>query len=195
MKLFKKKYESFSDEELMNFLSKGYKSAFDEIYLRYASLMKAYFFRLLWKDKEKAEDFVHDLFAKIITKPTSFDTSRSFKTWIYSVANNMVKNEYKKQSVRGPIHSDFTPEIHVLNEEDVNEATHYQEFGRELSIAMSNLDQKHRIVFEMRHHDGLSIKEIAEIIDEKEGTIKSRLFYATKQLAENLKEYAPNLNR
>jgi RNA polymerase sigma-70 factor (ECF subfamily) len=41
--------------------------------------------------------------------------------------------------------------------------------------------------------DGLSIKEIAEIVQANEGTVKSRLFYATKQLAEKLKEFNPVL--
>jgi RNA polymerase sigma-70 factor (ECF subfamily) len=50
-------------------------------------------------------------------------------------------------------------------------------------------------VFSLRHEDGLSIKEIAEILDLNEGTVKSRLFYATKQLADLLKEFNPMMNR
>ena len=52
-----------------------------------------------------------------------------------------------------------------------------------------------KLSFELRHFDGLSIKEIAEILEANEGTIKSRLFYATKYLAEGLKEFNPALNR
>ena len=62
-------------------------------------------------------------------------------------------------------------------------------------LNMGELDHKHREVFEMRHIQGLSIKEIAEILDISDGTVKSRLFYATKNLAEKLKEYNPVLNR
>jgi len=46
-------------------------------------------------------------------------------------------------------------------------------------------------VSKIRHFDGLSIKEIAEVLNANEGTIKSRLFYATKYLAEGLKEFNP----
>ena len=67
-------YKKFSDEELMTYLGNGDKLAFDELYARYSKIMCAYFKRLLWNDQEKAEDFVHDLFAKIIQKTEAFDT-------------------------------------------------------------------------------------------------------------------------
>jgi RNA polymerase sigma-70 factor (ECF subfamily) len=58
-------------------------------------------------------------------------------------------------------------------------------------LSLDELDEKHAVVFKMRHLDGLSIKEIAEIIEINEGTVKSRLFNATKKMAENLKEFNP----
>ena len=100
MRLIKPRYQEMTDESLMIAVSKGDQRAFDEIYQRYSSPLLGFFIRMLWKDREKAEDFVHDIFAKIIRKPELFDPKRSFKTWVYSVANNMCKNEYKKQEVR-----------------------------------------------------------------------------------------------
>lgn len=196
MRLVGKTYATKSDEELMNLLSKGDKPAFDEIYFRYAKIMKAYFKRLLWKDDEKAEDFTHDLFAKIIQKPESFDASRSFKTWFYSVANNMCKNEYKKQEVRKNTRNGLD-ELHVVRDSVTNVLNEVQDqfFAQSFEKELENLEQKHREVFELRHFDGLSIKEIADILQANEGTIKSRLFYATKYLAEGLKEFNPTLNR
>ena len=58
-----------------------------------------------------------------------------------------------------------------------------------------DLDEKHKEVFSLRHLDGLSIKEIAEVLEISDGTVKSRLFYATKYLSESLKEFNPTLNR
>ena len=63
------------------------------------------------------------------------------------------------------------------------------QFGEALEKQLNKLDKKHREVFTLRHIDGLSIKEIAEIIQINEGTVKSRIFYATKQLASRLSEY------
>jgi RNA polymerase sigma-70 factor (ECF subfamily) len=196
MQILRKKYNSYSDEDLMKLLSKGDKQAFDEIYLRYAKPMFGYFKRLLWNDAEKAEDFVHDLFAKIIQKPESFDLERSFKTWFYSVANNMCKNEYKKQEVRKNTSYTIDPNF-VAKDENVNVMNQVQDsfFGEAFDIQLNNMDAKHSEVFKLRHFDGLSIKEIAEVLNANEGTIKSRLFYATKYLAESLKEFNPLLNK
>lgn len=100
MRLIRPQYKTLSDEDLMIAVGKGDQRAFDEIYNRYSGPLLGYFMRMLWKDREKAEDFMHDIFAKIVRKPELFDPKRKFKTWVYSVANNMCKNEYKKQEVR-----------------------------------------------------------------------------------------------
>lgn len=192
----RKKYQEFSDEELMAYLSKGDKNAFDEIYKRYSRLLFSYFKRMLWNDAEKAEDFVHDLFAKIIQKPESFDAERSFKTWFYSVANNMCKNEYKKHEVRRNSNYSIEDTYHLKDDSrNVMNEVQDQFFSTAFKKEINKLDPKHREVFQLRHFDGLSIKEIADALDVNEGTIKSRLFYATKYLAEQLKEFNPLINR
>ena len=66
MRLIKPQYKTITDEALMISISKGDKRAFDELYKRYSQQLVGYFFRMLWKDREKAEDFMHDIFAKII---------------------------------------------------------------------------------------------------------------------------------
>ncbi|MEY4521944.1 MAG: hypothetical protein RIT10_1129 [Bacteroidota bacterium] len=192
MRLFRPKYTEFSDEQLMLQLSVGQKGAFDELYKRYASLMLSYFNRMLWRDREKAEDFMHDLFAKIIKDPTVFDPTKNFKTWFYSVANNMCKNEYKKMEVRKGT-SNGLDQHYTLSDQSSNvfNEVHDQFFSQAFELSLDELDEKHAVVFKMRHLDGLSIKEIAEIIEINEGTVKSRLFNATKKMAENLKEFNP----
>jgi RNA polymerase sigma-70 factor (ECF subfamily) len=57
------------------------------------------------------------------------------------------------------------------------------------------LDQKHSEAFKLRHIEGLSIKEIAQVLEISEGTVKSRLFYATKYLAASLKDFNPVMNK
>jgi len=192
MRLVKPQYSSMTDEALMQAISKGEKRAFDELYARYSKPLLTYFMRMLWKDREKAEDFVHDLFAKIIQKPEYFDPARTFKTWMYSVANNMCKNEYKKQEVRKNTSNGVEnhcavsdPSINVLGEVQDNQ------FKEVFTQRMSELDEKHSEAFHLRHVEGLSIKEIAEVLELNEGTVKSRVFYAIKYLAEGLKEFNP----
>ncbi len=196
MRLFRPSYKEYTDEVLMQKIASGDQRAFNDLYERYATPLLNYFFRMLWKDREKAEDFVHDLFAKIIQKPESFDTARTFKTWIYSVANNMCKNEYKRQQVRSGTTNGLEA-YSAIADENVNalQQTHHSLFGEEFQAKLNELDEKHREAFVFRHMEGLSIKEIAEILEISEGTIKSRIFYATKYLAEELVHYQPEKSK
>ena len=196
MRLLKPQHTTMTDEALMIAISKGDKRAFDEIYDRYSGPLTGYFIRMLWKDREKAEDFVHDLFAKIIRKPELFDPTRKFKTWVFSVANNMCKNEYKKQEVRKNTSNglDHTYAVSDVNSNVMAEVQDRQ-FKSEFLLSLEDLDIKHSEVFKLRHIDGLSIKEIAEVLEISDGTVKSRLFYATKYLAKSLEHYNPVLNR
>lgn len=193
MRFFKIKYKESSDEELMNLLSKGDKKAFDEIYQRYSGILMGYFFKMLWQNKEKAEDMVHELFIKIIRKPAYFDPQRSFKTWVFSVACNMCKNEYKKAEVRKKTSNDLDMIVPQISSENVFNQVQDMQFKEAFETAFQKLELKHREVFALRHFEGLSIKEIAEAVDANEGTIKSRLFYATKQMAEQLKIFKTEL--
>lgn len=196
MRLFKPQHKTMTDEALMQAISNGDKRAFDELYDRYSKPLLGYFMRMLWRDREKSEDFVHDLFAKIVHKPEYFDPSRSFKTWVYSVANNMCKNEYKKAEVRKGM-SNGLDHHYSLSDTSVNVMNEVQDsfFQEAFEKSLADLDDKHREAFSLRHMEGLSIKEIAEVLELNEGTVKSRLFYATKYLAESLKEFNPVENR
>ena len=196
MRLFKPSYNTMTDESLMQAISNGDKRAFDELYDRYSAALLRYFLRMLWRDREKSEDFVHDLFAKIVQKPESFDTTRSFKTWVYSVANNMCKNEYKKQEVRKGM-SNGLDNHYALYDKNANVLNEVQDnfFQEAFQKSLIDLDDKHREAFSLRHLEGLSIKEIAEVLEINEGTVKSRLFYATKYLSASLKEFNPIENR
>jgi RNA polymerase sigma-70 factor (ECF subfamily) len=192
MRIIRKEYDSMTDEQLVIALAGGDQRAFDKLYQRYANALISYFMRMLWKDREKAEDFLHDLFTKLIHRPELFDTTRSFKTWVYSVANNMCKNEYKKQAIRKNTSNglDSSYPVSDVNKNTLNEV-HHQLFKQAFDVKLAALDGKHKEVFEMRHFDGLSMKEIADILEISEGTVKSRLFYATKYLAQGLQEFHP----
>ena len=195
MRIFQKQVKQLSDEELMKLLSKGNQKAFDEIYLRYSDVLFGYFMKMLARDKEKCEDMVHDLFAKIIRKPDYFNVNRSFRTWVFSVACNMCKNEYKRMSVRKHVSNDFEPTKSLQAESDTLKKVHESTFSESFYKALNALDEKHKNVFALRHFEGLSMKEIAKTLEINEGTVKSRLFYATKTLAKELKEFNPIYNQ
>ncbi len=176
-----------SDEQLVHKMAKGDHAAFNELYRRYAQLMVNYFFRMLWKDEGKAQDFMQDLFLKLIQNPQSFDPTRSFKTWFYSVANNMCKNEYKKAQVRSNTKLGIEQHEHTpTTEQNQLDKAHWTQFDEAFELELKKMDVNHREVVVLRHVEGLSVKEIAEALSINEGTVKSRIFYATKNLAHKL---------
>ena len=89
----------YTDEELMHFIINGEEFAFNELYKRYAKKLLGYFTRMLNYDKNMAEDALQDVFLKIAEAPTKFDNSRSFRTWVFTIASNQCKNFYRHQTV------------------------------------------------------------------------------------------------
>ena len=190
MRLFiKKKYEEKTDEELMSLLTKGEQLAFDELYKRYSKAILNFFFRMINYNREKAEDMLHDLFLKIIEKPYLFDKTKKFSTWIYVVASNMLKNEYRTLNTQNEyINHQFTTQTDKIY---VAERIDNEIFSKQLNNELNKLDIELKSMFTMRYMEEMSIKQIAEIFECPEGTVKSRLFYITKNLSVKLAIYKP----
>ncbi|MBL4715829.1 MAG: RNA polymerase sigma factor [Bacteroidia bacterium] len=183
-----------SDEELMRFISKGKKSAFNELYKRYDKKLHYYFYRMLHQDNIKAQDFLQELFLKIIEKPNLFDTDKKFSTWIYSIASNMCKNEYRKDAIRGTI-INLKDELELVQKEDESSDYDKELFKKHLKKELSKLDDEHKETFILRYQEELAIKEISQIMNCSEGTVKSRIFYTTKKLAVKLRTFNPHKSK
>ncbi len=196
MKLFRKDYSALKDEQLMQFFQKGDKKAFEEIYDRYANHLVNFFYQKLWQNQTAAEDAAQDIFAKLIGNPALFDAKQNFKSWVFSVAYNRCKNEYKKHDVRKNTGYDM-PDRDQSRSVDLqsDEQLDQQNFGRSLKKLLDEMDDKHASVFSLRHEQGLSMKEISEVLGINEGTVKSRLHYATKYLAKELSVYRKIIER
>ncbi len=191
MGLFRTDPKDHSDERLMELVVHGDERAFAVLYDRYQRKLLSYFQRMLWQDRERAEDFLQDLFTKIAQRPKSYDTGRPFRTWLYSVANNMCKNEYRRMATR----SAALPELRHLDGHSTAasagvELDHAQ-FGLRLEAELNKLDPDQKATFVMRHQEDMAIKEIAAVFGISEGTVKSRLFYTLKKLAASLPEFDP----
>jgi RNA polymerase sigma-70 factor (ECF subfamily) len=189
MRGLKSGFSHFSDEELMLAIRQGEKTAFNELYQRYSGKLYGYILKLLWYNEVRAQDLLQDLFTKIITQPHLFDTNRSFKTWVYTIASNLCKNEFKRNEVRKNTSNGLDSHFQLSGADDVEQTVNDWEFKVALDQELIKLDDKHREVFVLKHIDGLSIKEISEIVGINEGTVKSRLFYAIKKLAAELKMF------
>ena len=75
-----KNYKNHTDEELMSFIQKGKEAAFNELYARYSNRLLHFMYRMLGQDEARAQDFLQDLFLKIVNDPSKFDLQKNFKT-------------------------------------------------------------------------------------------------------------------
>ncbi|MGC3978473.1 MAG: sigma-70 family RNA polymerase sigma factor [Paludibacteraceae bacterium] len=189
MVFFDNNYKRKTDEELMLLLTKSEKPAFDEIYVRYSKSLLNFFYKMLYCDRERAEDLMQDLFLKIIEKPQLFDCSKKFSIWIYVIASNMVKNEYRSRQTHSE-HTQkmaYTNETSIKNEQQIDKNT----FDKQLNIELDKIDTELKTMFNLRFEEDMSIKQIADILECPEGTVKSRLFYLTKKLSAKLSIFKP----
>ncbi len=189
MALFKHPYERHTDEQLMQLITGKDQKAFEVLYDRYGKPMFNYFLRMLWKDREKARDFTQELFTKLIHKPHLYDSGRPFKTWLYSIAHNMCKNEYAKHEVRKVAHNELKHESGIGSGLETQKNMDRSQFMLKLNEVLNELDEVKRTTFELRFHQEMSIIEISEAMQCSEGTVKSRLFYTLKELNAKLKVF------
>jgi RNA polymerase sigma-70 factor (ECF subfamily) len=179
-----------ADEDLMQLVQRGDERALTELYRRYSARLVRYFHRMLWRDEEKAQDFLHDLFVRVIEKAAQFDSSKKFSTWIYSAAFNMCKNEYRRQSIRQAAHSDVPAD----GDRSTERTMEAQEFRETLEKLLFDLEESDRNLFVLRYELELPLAEIALLVECPEGTVKSRLFYLKKKLALKLRAFDPAIN-
>jgi len=180
-------YPKFTDEKLVVAIINGDTRAFNELYTRYNERMLYYFYRMLGNDRELAQDFLQDLFYKIIDKPHLFDTNRKFVTWIFSVAHNMCKNEYRNRAVRSNIEIVDNTDCFPQEDDNAADLTYRLE---DVFNCLNEFDEMHRTAFLLKYREGLSIDEISSILEQPSGTIKSRLFYTRKKIQKQLQDKA-----
>jgi RNA polymerase sigma factor (sigma-70 family) len=162
------------------------------------------------ENKEVSKELVQETFVAAWQSFDRFEGKSSPVTWLISILKNKAVDHYRRNAKRGRLSFSEIEAIarncdkKILKEIglfDVYEGKNLEEGKKSYAVSFvlqdesKTLEEKHRIVFSLRHFEGLSIKEIAEIVESNEGTVKSRLFYATKYLAEKLKAFNPVLNR
>lgn len=184
------KHTNSSDEELLISVSNGNNDAFNALYSRYKDRLFYFFYRMLSQDKELAKDFLQEIFIKIIKKPYLFDPKMKFSTWIFSIANNMCKNEYRRQDVRKNVINYENTDI--LNTEEGALEDH-EPIVKLIFNQLESFDESHKSAFLLKYREGFSVEEISEILDLPHGTVKSRLFYTRKKLKDNLEKLYPDL--
>lgn len=177
-----------SDEALMQGIANGDQLAFSELYERFNQRLYYFFYRMLGSDKELANDFLQDLFMKIIDKPEHFKPGNKFSSWIFTVAHNMCKNEYRRRDVRKIVNNEENPD-QFISDVNHNDSIEKEALITKLYSELDCLEENQRSILILKYKENFSLKEISKILDLPVGTIKSRLHYARVELSKRVSEY------
>ena len=183
------RYKTSSDEALMQYFQEGKTAAFNELYRRYSKRILHFMYRMLNNDEERAQDLLQDLFLKIVERPEMFDVKRNFKSWVFTVAANLCRNEY-----RAPIFVQIEDDLTAAVNENYDKLIAQLDnavFKKQLKKELNKLKYEHKATFILRFQEKLSIKEVGEIMGCSTGTVKSRIHYTIRKLAVKLEVYNP----
>lgn len=174
--------------------AKGDAHAFEELVIRYQGQVYNLCLRMTG-NPEDAADMTQEAFLKVWKHLDGFQFDAAFATWLYRLVSNCCLDFLRSQKRRP------TVSLTVENEEDgeqimdvadaqptPEEAAISNEEKEQLHLAMSQLDDEQRQILTLRVVNDLSYADIAEILEIKEGTVKSRLSRARENLRKKLSE-------
>jgi RNA polymerase sigma-70 factor (ECF subfamily) len=183
-------YRKLSDEDLMKLVCQGDRNAFQQVYTRYGKKLLSFMYRMLNRDREKAEDFLQDIFMKIIERPEQFDSTKKFSTWVYTVATNLCRNEIRNNATRARLVEESGEDFSYVYHTEHPHIDHKQ-LKIELQQIYAELNERERAVFVLRFQHELPVKEIAAILSCPEGTVKSATYYLLKKIAQRIPHFKP----
>lgn len=186
-----------NDNELIERFSKGDMMSFDELVSRYDKKVLATTFRY-FHNSDDAKDAYQEIFIRVYKGLRNFEYRSSFSTWLYRIATNVCLtmksgNAVTSRTVRfssGEEEDSSSVNINSLpGEMPSMDSAQRKETSEKISEAVSRLTPKQKMAFVLKHYEGYKIREIAEMMNAKEGTIKKYLFEAVNRLRESLKGY------
>ncbi|GAB4333179.1 MAG: RNA polymerase sigma factor RpoE [Calditrichia bacterium] len=172
-----------NEKVLVERILSGEEAAFAELVQKYQNLVYHIILRLVPNPHDQ-EDLFQEIFLKIYRGLANFRGESKLSTWIGRITFNTCM-KFMKRSFREAdfnLNEDLTGEIAESNWEKVGEA----ERSLQLHRAVSELPKTYRLLIELFHFQELSYKEISEITDMPEGTVKNYLFRARKALRQIL---------
>ena len=178
----------------------GSRPAFEELVRRFDRDVLRLALNLM-KRPEDARDVYQEAFLKVYRNLHRFRFECSFYTWLYRIVTNVCLDQLRRRQARP---EDQAPEVNSSHDEGITDfferqreyrATQDPErqlIGNEIRVriarAMERLSPRERIVFEMKHYQGLKLRAIGDALGTTEETVKNSLFRATRKLRHELGE-------
>lgn len=180
--------QELSDEQLMLKYVKGDLKAFELLYSRHKGGLYRYCLRQI-NHRARAEECFQEIWLKLINHRVTYQPKALFTTYLYRIAQNHVIDLFRKEK-KHQANDTLNEEIHFEESsselsdivDTLNREKAYQELRKQIQILPA--EQKTALLLKM--DGGLSLEEIAVVLDCGRETIKSRLRYATKHLKAQL---------
>jgi RNA polymerase sigma-70 factor (ECF subfamily) len=180
------------DTTLVREAQQGNRAAFEELVRHYDQAVLRLALHLTGSQSD-AQDVYQDAFLKAYKSIGNFRFECSFYTWIYRIVTNLCLDHLRKRTVRkedAPVATDQSgEEFDVLNQVPDGRAganperdLMRRELGGRINRALEKLTPRERMVFELKHYQGLKLRTVGEILHTTEETAKNTLFRATQKL-------------
>lgn len=163
-------------------------SRFDQL----SALLHAFAYNLT-KNVEDAKDLFQETAYRALTNRDKFRPGTNFKAWLFTIMKNIFINNYRKKAKANTI-LDSTDNMYYINSGNtlISNSAQSAIMMKELGRLVASLDESIKIPF-MMHYEGFKYQEIADELDLPLGTVKSRIFFARKELKEKIGQLYPNL--
>jgi RNA polymerase sigma-70 factor (ECF subfamily) len=187
------------DEELVARSQSGDSTAFDSLVVKYSPRLYALVYNMT-ANHEDTNDMLQDVWAKAYRSIGGFRGKSKLSTWLHTIATNTTINFLKRRGNRRTLSLDDVDSGLFQDKEFVElqatstpvRETDLGEMQRKINGAMMQLTPEHRAAVTMFDVQGMPHADIAKVLGISEGTVRSRLYYAHKQLQAWLAEFAPN---
>jgi RNA polymerase sigma-70 factor (ECF subfamily) len=184
------------DGDLIRDAQRGNRAAFDALVRQYDQPVLRLALHLTGSPHE-AQDVYQEAFLKAYRYLPNFRFECSFYTWIYRIVTNICLDQMRRKKVRkedsGIITDREGGEVDLLAQvsdirsmADPHRELQRQEIGTQIEQALDTLTPRERMVFELKHYEGLRLRTIGEMLHTTEETAKNTLFRATKKLRASL---------
>jgi RNA polymerase sigma factor (sigma-70 family) len=174
--------ESLTDNALMARVKEGDLDRLGLLFERYKKPLFGFFFGM-HRDRDLSEDLVQNVFVRILKYRTLFRGDGEFRTWMFHIARNVSHDHFRKKKVDA---RDTIEDWEDRLGSDENRMTQYQQEENELllSMAMDKLPDDKREILLLSKYQEKKYKEIAEILDCTEASVKVKVFRALQELKE-----------